>query len=82
MFSCFFSVITHQTVINNNINDNEGAPVRLTINQGAPEPLTNNQEALGSLTDNQGALEPLTDDQGSPARGPLIQILTIYKENL
>ena len=41
MFSCsfFFSVITHITVINNNINDDKGVPGPLTNNQGAP---TNN----------------------------------------
>ena len=43
MFSrSFFSVITHITVIKNNINDNEGAPGPLNNNQGAPGPLTNN----------------------------------------
>ena len=62
MFSCcfFFSVITHITVINHNINDNKGVPEPLTNNQGA---LTNNQEALGPLPDNQGAPEPLTENQ-------------------
>ena len=40
MFSCsFFSVITHITVINNNVNDNKGVLGPLTNNQGAP---TNN----------------------------------------
>ena len=40
MFGCsFFSIITHMTVINNNINDNKGVPGPLTNNQGAP---TNN----------------------------------------
>ena len=36
MFSCsfFFSVITHITVINSNINDDKGAPGPLTNNQG------------------------------------------------
>ena len=50
----FFSVITHRTVINNNINDDEGA-------QG---PLTNKQGFLGLLTNNQGVPGPLTDNQG------------------
>ena len=37
MFSCsFFSVITHITVINNNINDNKGVPGPPTNNKGAP----------------------------------------------
>ena len=36
LFSCsFFSAITHITIINNNINDNEVAPGPLTNNQGA-----------------------------------------------
>ena len=40
MFSCsFFSVITHITVINNNINDNKWVSGPPTNNQGA---LTNN----------------------------------------
>ena len=40
MFRCsFFSVITHKTVINNNINDDKGVSGPLTNNQGA---LTNN----------------------------------------
>ena len=59
MFSCsFFSVITHITVINNNINDNKWVLGPPSNNQGA---LTNNQ---GALTNNQGALESLTDNQG------------------
>ena len=61
MFSCsFFSVITHMTVINNNINDNKGVLGPLTNNQGA---LANNYGALWPLTDNQGALGPLTENQ-------------------
>ena len=40
MFSLgVFSVTTHITVINSNINDNKGVPGPLTDNQGA---LTNN----------------------------------------
>ena len=58
----FFSVITHITVINKNINDNKGVPGLLTNNQGAP---TNNWDALGPLTDNQVAPGPLTENQGT-----------------
>ena len=68
MFSySFFSVITHLTAFNNNINDNKGALGPLTNNQGAPGPLTSNQGALRPLTDKQGALRPLTDNQGAPS---------------
>ena len=71
MFSfSFFSVITHTTVINNNITDVEGAPGLLTNDQGIPWLLTNNQgghnrqpENPGPLTDNQGGL-------GAPNRQP------------
>ena len=72
MFSCrvFFSVITHITVINNNINDDEEAPGPLINNQGAPEPLTDKQGISGPLIYNQGAPEPLTDNQGAPNRQP------------
>ena len=56
MFSCsFLSVITHITVINNNINDNKWVLGPPTNNQGA---LTNNYGALESLTDNQGVRDP------------------------
>ena len=55
LIAVLFSVITHITVINNNIHDYEGAPGPLTNNQGAPGPLTDNQEALGPLNENQGA---------------------------
>ena len=56
MFSCsFFSVITHITVINNNINDNKWVPGPPLNNQGA---LTNNWGALESLTNNQGVQDP------------------------
>ena len=57
MFVCsLFSVIAHVTVINNNINDDSGAPGPLTRNQRFPGPLTDNQEAPGPLTDKQGVL--------------------------
>ena len=61
MFSCsfFFSVITHTTLINDNINDNKGVPGPLTNNQG---PLITTR---GHLTDNQGAPRPLTENQGA-----------------
>ena len=69
MFSCsLFSVIAHLTVIahiiviNNNTNDNEGAPKPLTNNQGA---LSNDQGAPNRqpltpkhLMDNQGSQDP------------------------
>ena len=57
MFSCsFISVITHITVINNNINDDKGAPAPLTNKQGAPiyqlgGPGVPNRQP-GTLTDN------------------------------
>ena len=55
MFSfTFFSVITHITVISNNINDDEGAPGPPPSNQGILGSLTNNQGAPGTLTENQG----------------------------
>ena len=67
MFSCiFFSVITHLTAINNNINNNKGALGPLTNNQGALSPLSDNQGAPSHLMDNQWALRPLTDNQGAP----------------
>ena len=56
--SSFFSVITHLTAINNNINDNEKALGLLTNSQRALGSLTNN------LTDNQEALRPLTATKG------------------
>ena len=44
MFSFrFFLVITHTTVINNNITDVEGSPGLLTNDQGALWPLANDQ---------------------------------------
>ena len=55
LVAVFFSVITHITVINNNINDNKWVPGPPTNNQGA---LTNNYAALESLTDNQGVRDP------------------------
>ena len=65
--SCFFSVITHIAVINNNINDNEGAPGPLTNNQGAPGPITDYQGAVRAAPNRQtGGPEPLTNDQGGP----------------
>ena len=67
MFSCsFFPVITHITVINNNINDNEGVPAPLNTNQGAP-----NQQPEGRLPTTRGPWDPnspgpLTDNLGAP----------------
>ena len=54
----FFSVITRITVINNNINEDEGALGPLTNNHGAPEPLTDKQGPQGPLSDKQGPQGP------------------------
>ena len=73
MFSySFFSVNTHITVINNNINDNKEVPRPPINNHGA---LTNSYGTLGPLTENQGGLGrldqgSLTNYQGTPNQQP------------